>query len=383
MTSDAHEKLGTDPSIELETLERLAALSGDERLREIRRLERERNKAQTERRLTEKKLKQAEQDLVLADQKLEAFCYMNENAKPRKYKRGRQTRGKGQATAIVCVNDWHGEELVDPQLVCGVNEFNQEIAERRIARVWEQALYLIEFARNIAAIEEVVLWAGGDLMNGMIHEEYQQANWAGPTDAALWIQDHLVSGIRILLDETKVKNFRFLASHGNHGRSTKKKRPHTQFAHSWERLIFSNVANAYKNDKRVASYVEKGQLLHASIQGHLCRFTHGDSIKFYGGIGGIMGPASKRMQAWNQQHGPAELTVIGHFHQYLSTPYFVACGCLVGFDPYAQYIGARTEAPTQTLIIVDREHGKVMDLPIFCEDRPNANLQWSTPEFEG
>jgi hypothetical protein len=43
----------------------------------------------------------------------------------------------------------------------------------------------------------------------------------------------------------------------------------------------------------------------------------------------------------------------------------VLCGGLVGYDAYAVSIGAEYQPPTQTFIVVDKNHGKVMSLPIF------------------
>jgi len=368
---------------ELDTIKQAADLSADDQLRYIRDIECKLTQARASKRATTRKLAQAEADLVQTEDKLEAMLHLNSKAASRKYTAPKKRRGRGQATAIVCVNDWHAEQTVESSLVGGINEFNRQIADTRITRVWDQSLFLIDFARKICNIDEIVLWAGGDLMNGMIHEEFQQTNWAGPTDAAVYVQNHLITGIDTLLRGSGCKNLRFMANHGNHGRSTEKKRPHTQHAHSWERLIYSNVASYYDSNKKVRAYIEPGPVLHTEIQGHICRFSHGDTIKYMGGQAGIMGPASKAIQAWNQQHGVAELTVIGHFHQFLTTTNFVACGCLIGFDPYAQYIRAKAEAPTQTLIIMDREHGKTLTFQIFCESKPNAQKQWSTPEFHG
>jgi len=367
---------------ELKTLERYSKLSLDDKIRQIRDAETKLDRERSKHRETKRKLRQAETDLTINEEKLGTVLCMQDHLADRKIPAAKKRRGKGQASAIICCNDWHAEQQVAPSLVNGLNEFTKAIAKRRIKRTWEQAVYLIEFARKISKIDEVILWAGGDLMNGMIHEEYQQTNWAGPTDAAIFVQQQLVDGIKYLLKNTKCKNLRFLANHGNHGRATEKKRIHTQWSHSWEYLIYNNVAQAFVGDKRVSSFIADGPLLNTDIQGHLCRFSHGDTLKFHGGQAGLMGPANRALHQWNA-HGRAELTVIGHFHQFLTKPGFVACGSLIGYDPYAAAIRAEAEAPTQTLIVMDAEHGNIMTTRIFCEDKPNANSHWSTPQFCG
>jgi len=352
----------------------------DNTVRRIRKLEQSLAAERISRRDAERKLKQAESDLQLAEHELTAMLHMNDRATLRSYKPSGSSHDRGKATAIICVNDWHAEQTVEPDLVGGINEFSADIADARIARTWEQAIYLIDFAKRISNIDEVVLWAGGDLMNGMIHDEYLQTNWAGPTDAAQFVQDHLVSGIQKLVAEIPCDRFKFLATHGNHGRSTPDKRVHTQYAHSWERLIYHNVAKSISDCPKVSSYIERGPLLHAEIQGVRCRFSHGDTIKYLGGQSGVIGPASRARQAWDQQHGEAALTVIAHFHQYISTQNFVCCGSLIGFDPFAQAIKAQAEPPTQTLIVLDSKRGKVLTIPIFCESKIYAQTGWTTPK---
>jgi hypothetical protein len=216
----------------------------------------------------------------------------------------------------------------------------------------------------------VVVWAGGDLINNVIHEELAQSNWTGPGAASSYIRDHLISGIEYLLKHTKCKQLRFISNYGNHGRSTKRKYIHGAWKNSWEWLIYDTVAKYFSNNPKVTSFVTKSDLMDQDIQGHRCRFHHGDHLRGGTGQGGITVPFNKAIYAWNQQYGPAELTTIGHYHQFVCTPNAVACGSLIGFDPYAQSIMAKAERPSQTLSVVDRDQGKIMTLRIFCDDKP-------------
>ena len=60
--------------------------------------------------------------------------------------------------------------------------------------------------------------------------------------------------------------------------------------------------------------------------------------------------------------------VIEQLEQYSDDWYYIVCGCLVGYNAYALHIGAEFQRPTQTFIVMDRDEGKVMCLPIFCAD---------------
>lgn len=380
-------KEADDAFKDLQSLEKLAELSSDDRIKYIRKLERDLASTRTKYRDMRARCKAAEEDLRLTEATLDRTLYCQDNASVHKYEKAKKrgsNKGGATATAIVCANDWHTEQTIDPMVVCAANEFNLEIADRRIGRFWERAAYLIDWARQLADIKEIKLWAGGDLINGMIHEELQQTNAMGPTDATLHCQDHLVSGIRYLIRETKCDHLELLGNFGNHGRSTMKKRTHTSASHSWEYGMYHNAANIIRADSEFSSKfnaaISRSDLLMKEIQGYRCRFSHGDTIKYNGGTGGVTVPAFKRIAAWNKTYGHAELDVIGHFHQHYSTMNFVCCGCLCGYDPYAQSIGATAELPHQTLIIMDQAYGKILTLPIFVEDRNDARLTWNTPD---
>jgi hypothetical protein len=371
---------------ELDQLERLAKLSEDERLQYTRDLERNVARERAAKRELQRQLKQSEKELAATEMSLDRALHLQDTATLRNYEKAKKRRrGSSQATAIVCVNDWHTEQTVDPATVGGVNEFNLEIANRRIERTWDRALYLIDFARKISNIDEICLWAGGDLINGMIHEELQQTNALGPADAVGHVRDRVLVGIQRLMKETKCGHFRFLANYGNHGRANPQKRIHTAASHSWEYEMYVTIAQVIQADRvlarRFSHQITRGEMLKTEIQGFNCRFNHGDTVRYGGGVGGIMVPVNKAVAAWNKSHGQAELDVIGHFHQFVTTPNFVACGCLIGFDPYAQSIRATAEPPSQTLIVMDQEYGKVMTLQIFCEERTDAHRQWHTPEY--
>lgn len=272
---------------------------------------------------------------------------------------------KSQATAILCANDWHAEERVDADDVNGLNEFNLDIAKRRIDRLWSKAIYLLDFSQHVAKIDDLVLWLGGDLINGVIAQEMEEYNFLGPTEAIMWIQDRVVEGINFLLPH--FKHITVVTSGGNHGRATQKKRIGTWWRHSWEYLAYQNLSRYYANNSKVSFKIEKSYHNWLDIQGRAVRFHHGDAVKFSGGIGGITIPLKKKIGQWNKAK-PAYLDIIGHFHQHESTWNYVISGCLVGANAYAIDIGAELQEPTQTWIVMDRNHGRTVTLPIFVEE---------------
>jgi len=315
--------------------------------------------------LEKQKREQAEQELAATTGQLETALETRGKIAPRTIpKRGKGKRG-GQATAILCCNDWHVEGCVTKESVSGANEFNLEIASRRIGNTWQKALKYLDANRTVSNIDNLVVWLGGDLINGTIHEELEESNFLGPTEAVLFLQDHVASGIDLLRKESGC-HITVATSFGNHGRTTRRRRISTGYRHSWEWLSYSNLAHYYRNTPGVSFKVERGYHNYLDVQGYTVRFHHGDAIKYAGGVGGVTIPLKKKIAQWNKQRR-AHLDVLGHFHQFIDGWDFVVCGCLIGLDAYAVDIGAECQRPTQTLIVIDREYGKVMTVPLFCE----------------
>lgn len=65
-------------------------------------------------------------------------------SRPPRTAAGTPKRQRGNASAILVLSDWHIEEPVYAETVNGVNEYNLEIAERRVKKVFEKALLLLD-----------------------------------------------------------------------------------------------------------------------------------------------------------------------------------------------------------------------------------------------
>lgn len=312
------------------------------------------------------KREQAEAELEWAERNLETYQQTHGAIRSRKIARAGNV-SRGTATAILCCNDWHVEGCIKRESVDGANEFNLDIAARRINRTWQKALYLLQFARNISNIRDLVLWLGGDLINGTIHEELEESNFLGPAEAVMFVQDHVASGIDLLLKEAKVDRVTVVTSYGNHGRTTRRRRISTGYRHSWEWLAYQNLARHYRRTSKVTFQITEGYHNFLDVQGHDVRFHHGDAIRFAGGVGGVTIPLRKKIAQWNKRR-PARFDILGHFHQFIDAWDSVVCGCLCGYDAYAIEIGAEFQPPTQTFAVIDRHYGKVLTAPIFCEE---------------
>jgi hypothetical protein len=362
----ARSKQDSTADTELEQLKELNNLSKDEQLRRILALERKVAQSDSKYKDLANKHKLVLSDLEVAEETVERFLATQDAVTEKKLARIKKGT-KGQATAILCVNDWHLEENVEAETINGLNEFDLNIAEKRVSRLWERSLHLLEFARSVSNIKDLVVWLGGDLINGYIHEEAEETNFTGPTEAILAVDDYVATGLQMLLTHANVRSLTVVTSYGNHGRTTRKRRVSSGYKTSWEWLCYNNLAKYFRNEPKVTFKVGRGYHNWLPVQGHDIRFHHGDAVRFMGGVGGVHIPLRKKIAQWNKAGRTATLDCLGHFHGYSDDWYYVVCGCLVGYNAYAIEIGAEYQRPTQTFIVMDKQEAKVMALPLFLE----------------
>lgn len=280
------------------------------------------------------------------------------------------TEGKKEisdATAVIVASDWHYWETVNADQVDNLNEFNKQIAEKRANAFFTNAVKLLKREQRDSKIQTAVLALLGDFMSNNIHPELMESNQGLPIDELMAVQDALVSGIEYLLENTDL-NFVLPCHSGNHGRATEKRRISTEAGNSFEYLMYHNIANYFKNEKRVKFLISRGYLSYLDINGFVIRFHHGHALKYAGGVGGIFIPAFKAISQWDKARR-ADLDVFGHFHQMKDGGKFISNGSLVGYNDFALMIEADYEKPKQVFFIINHKRKeKTTTSPIFLEE---------------
>ncbi len=335
----------------------------------IRVSELERTNAALRGKLTEAKADNKSLQIQVAElERRFEFWEATKGAKPETIKIDRRTKSKakGEACPVIQLSDWHVEKRVDPRKVGGMNEYDLDIAAKRIKKLFESILFMVRKERDSVNIVQLCAWLGGDLMEGYLRDENLESNQCSPSEALLWLQGHLLWGIHLLLDELKLERLVIPCNDGNHGRATKKKQGTTRVENSWEWLMYHQLRMAFEGDDRVEFHIAQGQQLFVDILGHPCRFMHGDNIKFGGGIGGLAVPLSKAVLRLNDQR-KCSYTFLGHFHDRVDWDFACVNGCLIGYDPYAfDEIKAPNKPPQQAYVQIDKDHGKTIVAPLFC-----------------
>lgn len=281
-------------------------------------------------------------------------------------KKPKLNKWKSESTSVICASDWHIEEVVDPDVVGGMNEFNLKIAEKRSENFFKNSLKLIEWMEYDTTIKDIVLWLWGDFISWYIHEELVEGNEVSPTEAILLVKRMLEAGINYYLDNSD-KKLTLITSYGNHGRTTPKSRVSTGYKNNFEWLMYNIIADKFADNKRVKSKISKWYFNILDVYDKKIRFHHWDNLKYNGGVGGLYIPTNKAIAQWNKWM-PVDLDVFWHYHQLIDWGNFIANGSLIWYWPYAQSIKASPERPQQAMFLINEKFWKTITAPIIVTE---------------
>lgn len=277
--------------------------------------------------------------------------------------------GLREMTAVAMASDWHVEEKVDPVAVSYRNEYNLDIADRRVKRFFHGIVWNIQHHRasKDIVIRDLVLALSGDLITGYIHEELLESNELSPTEAVRWLLPRLRAGIQYLLDVLELEHIEVVCSHGNHGRTTMKPRVATAAENSYENLMYHMLAEYFREEKRVHFEITNSPHQYVEVYDFTLHFHHGDSLRYLGGVGGLAIPLLKAVPAWDAVRY-AHYHHVGHFHQLSDFGRAMVNGSLIGFGAYSQWIKASPEPPQQLFYLLDSKRGKCQSTAIWVGD---------------
>lgn len=282
--------------------------------------------------------------------------------------------GRGRASAVLVMSDIHAEEQVIPTEINGLNIYNLDIADLSYNDVTDNFIMLLDHESRLAKFEEVVVALLGDNISGHLHDELVDGNLLAPLPASLFAADLIEAGLRKILQATRLP-VRVVCCDGNHGRTTKKLRAAGRGKFSYETNMYIHLAKRFSQTKRMTWQIAGGLHAYQRIQNLTFRWTHGDAIKYNGGVNGIGVPVNKAVNEWNKSRH-ADMTCFGHFHTFNPDVNWCCNGSLIGFNPFALSIKAAYDRPKQTMMVVDKKYGVTRIVPVFCRDREPMIKKW-------
>lgn len=275
-------------------------------------------------------------------------------------------RGRHAAAAVALLSDVHAEERVE-RTPAIPNEYSLAHAERRLARFFGGLGWLLTDCARTYDVGTLVLWLGGDLISGDIHDELLERCEVPPGEAMLRVRDWIAAGITRVCTEHPTLDVLVPCSVGNHARTTDRMRAATGYGHSWEWVLYNVLASDFRHDTRVRFHAPKDELVYVDVLDMSLAFHHGHRLRYNGGIGGLTIPMIKAVHRW-QAWRDCDFYSFGHFHTRLDLGQIAVNGSVIGPNAYGLSIGARPEVPQQSFFLLDAERGKTRVEPIWVTE---------------
>lgn len=273
---------------------------------------------------------------------------------------------------VLFLSDIHFDEVVYPNQVGGVNEYNRIIAEDRIKHTFNTAVKLLNGMAN-AKYDGIVCALGGDLVSGSIHDELSETNDAPILNTVVRLVEILSEGIEGLAEQFGKVYVPCVV--GNHGRLHHKPRMKNKVFENYEWLVYQFLAKHFENDSRVDFHIADGADVSFTIYGTRFLLEHGDNYRGGNGISGIFSALMLGAHRKNKQQSTIgnafDVLMVGHFHQYVHMNSIVVNGSVKGYDEYAYNKTFPVEPPQQSLFVVHPEHGITYRMPVVCEPTPS------------
>lgn len=281
------------------------------------------------------------------------------------------------------LSDLHQGEVIYASQVGGVNEYNTKIFKRRLARVVEGSIKLLRQTLSPGYFGGMVVILGGDMIEGVIHDELRETSDQTVFQALVTTHDALIPHLKLLADE--FGRLYMPCVPGNHGRLDRKPRKKNGPLLNFDWLLYQFLARTIGADpvyrKKITFQIPDG--FDASYRIYNTRYllTHGD--KFTGG-NGITGPLlpwmrgdMKTRKQYSAMGKPYDVLVMGHWHQLRYLEGIIVNGCLPGFNEYAMSMGFGYEPPQQALWLTHPSRGITFREAIWADDpKPFEESDW-------
>lgn len=269
-----------------------------------------------------------------------------------------------EACPILLISDIHCGQIIKQTAVNGLNEFNEDIFDERLDTVFQNALKVINNQRSEQVIREGVIWLGGDMIEGELHEDAKQNQNLTTTQQIVRCQLALVRGFDYMLAHSDLERILVPCNVGNHDRTTQKQLSNAT-ENSFAHLMYHNLRRHYRHEPRLEWQIADSAHVYFSVYDKDIRGLHGDTIKYRGGQAGPMWNVAMHCKTLNESIR-ADHTLNGHFHTIHFGARNTGNGSLSGVAPYGHNMGYISEPPAMAMRFVHSTKGFTGCFPIFA-----------------
>jgi len=287
-------------------------------------------------------------------------------------------KSAGNAVGLIHLSDLHVGEVIRPEEIGGVNEYDPEIFQRRLRRMISASISILPRWASDCKLRGVVVALNGDLVSGEIHDELRRTNALTAHEQVYLARDELSGAIKKLTEA--FGHVMVTVTPGNHGRSTERTHAKRMAALNYDTMIGNMLAREFADDERITVNVATGADLLFNLFGWSILQTHGDSIGTGGGQG-FAGPelpivrGGKKVKLSGFAVGQRyDVIMTAHFHTSSNPGSVLANGSMVGFSEYSMRIRAVPEPPQQWLALIHERWGLRERVPVVLEDPHKPEL---------
>lgn len=283
--------------------------------------------------------------------------------------------GNNRIIPVLMLTDLHVGEVVKAEEVGANNNYNTEIAHKRVNQVTDDFIRIATNGLGYYKYNGCVLILGGDNVTGNIHD-LAETNDRTPIQQVTECTDILAQQINKL--KHKFGKVFIPAVTGNHSRLTHR-RPKTKgrVHDSLETLVYANLCMMYKHDKDVTIVHNASDYVRFTLNGRRFRLEHGDRFKGGGGIGGIFVPIkrgiAKLMKVAAAINQIFDTMIIGHFHIHFIGNDLIIGSSPKGYDEFTKMMGMEYEDAGATMFCVNAHGDIIFGTHIKCREG-NENI---------
>lgn len=293
---------------------------------------------------------------------------------PPRYRSPRISTNTVTESLLLCLSDWHADEIVRADAVFGLNEYNRDVMDRRIVRIRDTVLEIKERLESGGhRFPTLVVSANGDMVSGTIHEVERHTDGPNIMQTSLRCGSKLAELIRDLSGH--FEQVHVVCTSGNHGRLGDAKKVQTKEpTRSWDYLIYKYAEAMLAQCENVTFEVPDAWAVMFELEGKLFYQGHGHFVKSWNSVPfyGISRMTSRLGSVLSRHHQPIDYYLFGHFHIYGSIENaggeYIINPPLIGPQEFGVHSFGDAVPPGQLLLGVHHRHGVTHRWRLAAED---------------
>jgi len=277
--------------------------------------------------------------------------------------------------AVLVTSDFQWGEVIDPENMDGVNQFNVAIAEQRYRTLVERTIDISFKHLPANRYSGLVYLRLGDQVSGDIHADLRESNELSAIPAVRSLVAAETWGLQQLADA--FGKVHVVSVPGNHGRYQVKP-PTKKISDNYDTLSAWWLQSEFKGDPRFTWQTPNSTDAVFELHGRLYLATHGDNIGSRGGQG-FIGPAAtilRGMKMTMDEYATRGVALskmfVGHFHSAFDLGRGWSNGSLPGYSEFARVNRMTPEPPIQWLIYFHPRYGATSQWKLLLATEPQG-----------